>query len=166
MIHRFRKATLSALASGAALTCTGCKMPRADAPVLDSLHAGTEVSAEGLQYTLVATQLEHSRPMAVGTGARSCGRLMAGWLTVRGNWWVAVDSVLSCIPNSSDAKPTAQVDSGIIAARGDDPSRDTLLFTRYQSLLPYTPTLGIRRGDTLVVRADLSRIARYYLKKP
>lgn len=92
--------------------------------------------------------------------AAFCGQPVTGWITLRGSWWVAVDSVVACAADADrhtgfvhPKNLVAVVDSGFNRGIGAD--ADTMVFQSYlrREMLPIGQTLGLMRGQTLTVFA-------------
>jgi hypothetical protein len=108
-------------------------------------------------------------PLREVSGTSSCcDELRSGWLTERGPFWVAVDTLAQRISDPLKGSGFARagpfytvVDSGTMSA--NYPRGDTTLFTSIlPRVLPRSPPIAFRRGDTLVVKSVGGRSTHGY----
>ena len=149
----------------------------ASAPIVQSAIAqprnGPSVSAApGQLYRLIAIGIADRERRPVPPRARYCGAIESGWLIFRGRWWVAVDSTVGCLPGgemqllpvSSSEPYVVVVDSGLARGRGTAPD-DTTVFESFlarQALPAGATAIGVRRGDSLMVRATDGVMVQIY----
>jgi hypothetical protein len=138
----------------ALVTIMACGKAAQSAPLTperghSSAQVESGVSSEGLLFRLVSKSRQNH-----------CAPIQRGWFAIRGNWWVAVDSVPACPARGAIGQPlggalVAEVDSGVLMGGGTPPN-DTLFLQSSvaPAVLPQWPSVvGIRRADSLLVRS-------------
>ena len=162
-----------ALAGGACARSAVTQKQQAIVPVPKSPVGQMTVSTEGRLFVLRGiTRKAPGRPtpdpLTFPAGIAGCGGLVTGWVTFRGSWWVAVDSVADCrgmAPNTVFKPPTALtavVDSGVMGSIGYRPDTLVMNSSLRRSLLPTGWTLALDDGRSLTVFALGGLVERSY----
>lgn len=117
----------------------------------------------GIFYKLVSWGAENDVGvfLAPAKGTNSCcDEIRAGWMVMRGQHWVAVDTVAELLHPVPEATSIAaagpfhvRVDSGFLALARQ--RNDWFLFRSVLAprILPATASVGVRRGDTITVKS-------------
>jgi hypothetical protein len=168
-----------ALAAGACASSSITQKPQTIVPTDRPPVGRTTVSTEGRLFVLreIIRKNVPGRPtpdpLAFPAQIAGCGGVVKGWVTFRGSWWVAVDSVADCrgVASNTVFRPptalTAVVDSGVMASIGYRPDTLVLNSSLHRSLLPTGRTLALDNGLSLIVFAlgDLAERS-YSLARP